>query len=107
MAVRHTPSPPVASAPAAPAVISSHTHAHSSVKKDTDFEKLKLIGRGQVGRVYLVRDIHDSKVYAMKVLPKEDMIKFNRVSSFGPQTLCYHNEKYLLFTAGKACSCRT
>lgn len=45
----------------------------------TDFIRLKLIGRGQVGRVYLAKDIHDNSIYAVKVLPKDEMVAKNRV----------------------------
>lgn len=40
-----------------------------------DFKELRLIGRGNVGTVYLVRLRGTKELYAMKVLNKEDMIK--------------------------------
>lgn len=45
----------------------------------TDFEKLKLLGRGDVGKVYLVRLKNTQKLFAMKVLKKEEMIERNKV----------------------------
>ena len=46
-----------------------------------DFIKLRLLGKGDVGRVYLVRKKDTDELYAMKVLKKEDMIKRNKVCS--------------------------
>ena len=36
-----------------------------------DFIKLKLIGKGDVGKVYLVRSVKDHSLYAMKILNKK------------------------------------
>lgn len=44
-----------------------------------DFEKIQLLGKGGVGHVYLVRLKNTEQYYAMKVLRKEDMIKYNKV----------------------------
>eukprot|EP01080_Neovahlkampfia_damariscottae_P009670 gene9670-1876_t len=44
-----------------------------------DFEKIKLLGKGDVGKVYLVRLKETEKYFAMKVLAKEDMIKRNKI----------------------------
>lgn len=46
-----------------------------------DFQKIKLIGRGNVGKVYVVRSKLNEKLYAMKVLTKEEMIRRNKVRS--------------------------
>jgi len=43
------------------------------------FQKLKLLGRGGIGKVYLVLLKGTDKVYAMKVLTKEEMIAKNKV----------------------------
>lgn len=48
-------------------------------KGPQDFERITLLGRGDVGRVYLVRMKGTEKLYAMKVLKKEDMIKRKKV----------------------------
>lgn len=44
-----------------------------------DFKFVKLIGKGDVGRVYLVNKKGTKKLYAMKVLSKEEMLKRNKV----------------------------
>jgi serine/threonine protein kinase len=49
-------------------------------KGPQDFERITLLGRGDVGRVYLVRMKGTDKLYAMKVLKKEDMIRRKKVS---------------------------
>ena len=38
------------------------------------FEKIKIIGRGAFGEVWLVRDKEDKQIYAMKVLKKKDLV---------------------------------
>ncbi|KAH0790390.1 AGC family protein kinase [Histomonas meleagridis] len=40
----------------------------------TQFEKIKLIGRGAFGDVYVVRDKEDKEIYAMKILRKNELI---------------------------------
>ena len=44
-----------------------------------DFKILRLVGKGDVGRVYLVARKTTGKLYAMKILSKEEMIKRNKV----------------------------
>ncbi|KAI9626572.1 hypothetical protein KEM48_010401 [Puccinia striiformis f. sp. tritici PST-130] len=45
------------------------------------FEKIRLLGKGDVGRVYLVREKKRSttRLYAMKVLNKKEMISRNKI----------------------------
>lgn len=43
------------------------------------FRKLKLLGRGAVGRVYLVEFVEANELYAMKVLSKEETINRDKV----------------------------
>ncbi|KAG6360626.1 hypothetical protein INS49_011690 [Diaporthe citri] len=43
------------------------------------FDKIKLIGKGDVGKVYLVKEKKSSRLYAMKVLSKKEMIKRNKI----------------------------
>ncbi|EOO03573.1 putative serine threonine-protein kinase nrc-2 protein [Phaeoacremonium minimum UCRPA7] len=43
------------------------------------FDKIKLIGKGDVGKVYLVREKKSGRLYAMKVLSKKEMIKRNKI----------------------------
>ncbi|USW57307.1 Putative serine/threonine-protein kinase, active [Septoria linicola] len=45
----------------------------------SSFDKIKLIGKGDVGKVYLVREKKSSRLYAMKVLSKKEMIKRNKI----------------------------
>mmetsp|Transcript_16936 Transcript_16936/g.41362 ORF Transcript_16936/g.41362 Transcript_16936/m.41362 type:complete len:464 (+) Transcript_16936:146-1537(+) len=44
-----------------------------------DFERLKLIGQGDVGKVYLVRLKNTKHMFAMKVLSKQEMIARNKL----------------------------
>jgi hypothetical protein len=44
-----------------------------------DFRVLKLIGKGDVGRVYLVNRKGTKRIYAMKVLSKDEMLKRKKV----------------------------
>lgn len=43
------------------------------------FEIVQLIGKGDVGRVYLVRHRATGKPYAMKAMHKQEMIKRKKV----------------------------
>ena len=43
----------------------------------SDFQTLKVVGRGSFGKVYLVRKKSDGKAYAMKILKKDQLIKKN------------------------------
>ncbi|RSH93821.1 hypothetical protein EHS25_006469 [Saitozyma podzolica] len=43
------------------------------------FQKIKLLGKGDVGKVYLVREKKSDKLFAMKVLSKKEMIKRNKI----------------------------
>ncbi|KAM4066882.1 kinase [Hirsutella rhossiliensis] len=45
----------------------------------SSFDKIKLIGKGDVGKVYLVKEKKSSRLYAMKVLSKKEMIKRNKI----------------------------
>jgi protein-serine/threonine kinase len=45
----------------------------------TYFEKIRMIGRGDIGRVFLVRDTRNGNLFAMKVLAKQEMIARNKV----------------------------
>jgi protein-serine/threonine kinase len=44
-----------------------------------NFEKVKLIGKGDVGKVYLVKQKKDGELFAMKVLNKKEMLARNKV----------------------------
>lgn len=43
------------------------------LQKD-QFEKIKIIGKGEYGDVYLVRDKTDENIYAMKIIKKSELI---------------------------------
>mgnify|MGYP001759149365 CR=1 FL=1 len=43
------------------------------------FASIQLLGKGDVGRVYLVQNKEDGQLYAMKVLAKAEMIKRNKI----------------------------
>lgn len=43
------------------------------------FDKIKLIGRGAFGEVWLVRDKEDAQVYAMKILRKSELVAKNQI----------------------------
>ncbi|KAH8548678.1 kinase-like domain-containing protein [Umbelopsis sp. PMI_123] len=64
---------------------SKRLYASNSVKvKDIQvesscFEKIRLLGKGDIGRVFLVRRKDNEKLYAMKVLSKAEMIKRNKI----------------------------
>ncbi|KAL0949624.1 hypothetical protein HGRIS_009669 [Hohenbuehelia grisea] len=45
----------------------------------SSFSKVKLLGKGDVGRVYLVREKKTSKLFAMKVLSKKEMIERKKI----------------------------
>ncbi|EHA57158.1 hypothetical protein MCOR27_010856 [Pyricularia oryzae] len=61
------------------------TYSSNSIKKGPvrvgpeDFEKLKLIGKGDVGKVYLVREKKRDKLFALKMLDKDEMIRRNKI----------------------------
>ncbi|KAF8528903.1 Pkinase-domain-containing protein [Hysterangium stoloniferum] len=45
----------------------------------SSFHKIKLLGRGDVGKVYLVREKKTEKLFAMKVLSKKEMIARKKI----------------------------
>ena len=47
--------------------------------KATDFNLIKVIGRGAFGEVQLVRHRSTKKVYAMKLLSKYEMVSLNQI----------------------------
>lgn len=51
----------------------------SDIQGLADFEIIQLIGKGGVGKVYLVRLKGTEQLYAMKILNKEDMLSRNKV----------------------------
>mmetsp|Transcript_25638 Transcript_25638/g.64629 ORF Transcript_25638/g.64629 Transcript_25638/m.64629 type:complete len:522 (+) Transcript_25638:64-1629(+) len=63
-----------------PASLQTH-QSHALPKKvgPADFERVKLIGQGDVGKVYLVRLKNTKHLFAMKVLSKQEMIARNKL----------------------------
>jgi protein-serine/threonine kinase len=61
------------------------TYSSNSIKirnvevSPSSFDKIKLIGKGDVGKVYLVREKKSNRLYAMKILSKAEMIKRNKI----------------------------
>ncbi|EGW32834.1 uncharacterized protein SPAPADRAFT_150117 [Spathaspora passalidarum NRRL Y-27907] len=52
----------------------------TDVKVNADcFEKIRLLGKGDVGKVYLVREKSSNRLYAMKILSKKEMIERNKI----------------------------
>ncbi|CAO3641928.1 unnamed protein product [Cunninghamella blakesleeana] len=45
----------------------------------SSFVKIRMLGKGDVGKVYMVKQKNTDKLYAMKVLSKKEMIKRNKV----------------------------
>jgi len=59
---------------------SSNSIKIRSVEVDpSSFLKIKLLGKGDVGRVYLVREKKSNKLFAMKVLSKKEMIERKKI----------------------------
>ncbi|KAF8268309.1 kinase-like domain-containing protein [Lactarius quietus] len=61
------------------------TYSSNSIKVKTvevspsSFQKIKLLGRGDVGKVFLVREKKSGKLFAMKVLSKKEMIQRKKI----------------------------
>jgi serine/threonine protein kinase len=47
--------------------------------KPSDFEFLSVIGKGSFGKVYMAKHKFENKIYAIKVLKKEAIIRRNEV----------------------------
>ncbi|RCK54940.1 Serine/threonine-protein kinase nrc-2 [Candida viswanathii] len=61
------------------------TYSNSATKivdvqvRPDSFEKIRLLGKGDVGKVFLVREKLSNKLYAMKILSKKEMIERNKI----------------------------
>ncbi len=60
-------------------ILDESSSIKSTVQK-SDFQILKVIGRGSYGKVYLVCHTETNKVYAMKSIKKELIIKTDQVA---------------------------
>ena len=56
--------------------------------KPSDFEKIRLLGKGDVGKVYLVRRKDTGRMYALKVLSKKEMVKRNKIKRALAEQVC-------------------
>ncbi|BGP24719.1 serine/threonine protein kinase Nrc-2 [Rhodotorula toruloides] len=71
--------------PGSPRAAFRRTYSSSSIRVrnlqvgPSSFQKIRLLGKGDVGKVYLVREKQTKKLFAMKVLSKREMIKRNKV----------------------------
>ena len=45
-----------------------------------DFQPLKLVGKGAFGKVIIVRYLNNDRIYAMKILKKEEMINIKQIN---------------------------
>ncbi|RKP25285.1 kinase-like domain-containing protein, partial [Syncephalis pseudoplumigaleata] len=45
----------------------------------SDFVKIRLLGKGDVGKVYLVKKKNSDRLFALKVLSKQEMIKRKKI----------------------------
>ncbi|KAI7870994.1 kinase-like domain-containing protein [Spinellus fusiger] len=65
--------------------ICHRTYSASSIRVSqvqvgpSSFEKVRMLGKGDVGKVYMVRQKKTNRLYAMKVLCKGEMIKRNKI----------------------------
>lgn len=66
--------------------ISNFKEEKKSVNID-DFELIKIIGRGNFGRVVLVRKKDNKKLYALKVLFKQELKRLNQVEHIKTEKL--------------------
>ncbi|KAI8367785.1 kinase-like domain-containing protein [Blakeslea trispora] len=61
------------------------TYSSSSIKVKkvqvgpSSFVKIRMLGKGDVGKVYMVRQKETDKLFAMKVLSKREMIRRNKI----------------------------
>ncbi|KAG1043382.1 hypothetical protein G6F43_011663 [Rhizopus delemar] len=61
------------------------TYSSSSIKVKnlevgpSSFVKIRMLGKGDVGKVYMVKQKETDKLYAMKVLSKKEMIRRNKI----------------------------
>jgi protein-serine/threonine kinase len=76
--------PPAAVTPAAHVSAGAHSDSEAHHRAlasigPENFTKIRLLGQGDVGRVYLVQEKSTNTIYAMKVLSKQEMITRNKV----------------------------
>lgn len=58
---------------------SASTKVMAAQVNQSCFKKIRLLGKGDVGKVYLVKENFSNKLYAMKILSKKEMIERNKI----------------------------
>lgn len=80
--------------PSSPRSQFRRTYSSNSIKirnvevGPSSFQKIKLLGKGDVGKVYLVRERKTERLFAMKVLSKSEMIKRNKIKRALAEQVC-------------------
>ena len=75
----------VPNSPSSPRQPFRRTYSSNSIKirnvevGPSSFQKIKLLGKGDVGKVYLVREKKTERLFAMKVLSKREMIRRKKI----------------------------
>ena len=59
-----------------------------------DFQPLKLVGKGSFGKVILVKYFNNNKIYAMKILKKEEIIKRKQINHTKTERLLLEKLKH-------------
>ncbi|OBA20449.1 Pkinase-domain-containing protein [Metschnikowia bicuspidata var. bicuspidata NRRL YB-4993] len=57
----------------------TYTQGRTYLQLAPSFETIRLLGKGDVGKVFLVREKASSRLYAMKVLNKKEMIQRDKI----------------------------
>ena len=63
-----------------------------------DFKKLEVIGQGSFGKVFLVKNINNNKIYAMKVLEKKFLIQKKTNISYKNRKNCLRKIKTSIYS---------
>ena len=58
---------------------SASTKIMDAQVNQNSFKKIRLLGKGDVGKVYLVKENLSNRLYAMKILSKKEMIERNKI----------------------------
>lgn len=79
--------------------IDSWNEQADSNAKPNDFDKIKILGTGAFGVVYLVKHNVSQKYYAMKLLEKEKIVKLKQIehSYYEKKILCGLNFPFVVY----------
>jgi len=61
-----------------------------------DFYTMSLIGKGSYGKVLLVKKNDDNKIYAMKILKKDQMKKRNQIEHVKTERRILVNNSFII-----------